>query len=259
MRLALAQLNPLVGDLEGNGHLILEACRDASRRGAGLVLTPELSLWGYPPRDLLLRSSLVARQDVVLDRLARDLAEAAPVLVGVVEVIPGAQVPALHNAIALLEAGGWRIVCRKQLLPSYDVFDERRYFRPGKEVALLELAVEGQLRRLGLTICEDLWVEEELQGHRLAGRDPIADLLAHPLDLLLNLSASPYGQGKMALRRRLAGRAAARLGCPVVYVNQVGGNDELVFDGASFVVDAGGETRFQMACGREDLGLWERD
>jgi NAD+ synthase (glutamine-hydrolysing) len=257
MRLALAQQNPMVGDLEGNGRTILEVSRRAAAMGAELMLTPELSLWGYPPRDLLLRPALVERQNAVLDDLSRELGDAPPVLVGVVELIPGAQVPALHNALALVTRAGWRIVCRKRLLPTYDVFDERRYFRPGREPSVLELHLGGRLRRLGLTICEDLWVDEELQGHRLAGEDPIAELLGDPLDLLLNLSASPFGQGKVELRRRLAGRAAVRLGCPVVYVNQVGGNDELVFDGASFVVDPEGRVLVQMPCARPDLGIWD--
>ena len=192
----------------------------------------------------------------MLEHLARCAPPGLVALVGVAEPIPGAALPDLHNALALVEQGGWRIVCRKRLLPSYDVFDERRYFRPGDAAAVLELQRGGRTWRLGLSICEDLWVEEELQGHRLAGADPIAALLPHHVDLLLNLSASPFGQGKEALRRRLAARAAARLGCPVVYVNQVGGNDELVFDGASFVVNAAGSPVLRLACAQEQLAVW---
>ena len=257
MRLALAQINPLVGDIEGNGERLRQAARQGKAAGAQLVLTPELSLWGYPPRDLLLRPSLVSRQQSELDRLAATLPADLALLVGVAEPINDSEVPALHNSLALVEAGHWRIVCRKQLLPSYDVFDERRYFRPGDEAAVLELTLGERLWRLGLSICEDLWVEEELQGHRLAGRDPIEALQGQPIDLLVNLSASPFGQGKLGLRRRLAARAAARLGCPVVYVNQVGGNDELVFDGASFVVNAAGSPCLQLPCSEEAFGLWD--
>ena len=257
MRIALAQLDALVGDLDGNGDRLLAACREAAGQGARLVLTPELSLWGYPPRDLLLRQALLVRQERVLDRLAAGLPDNLAVLVGVAEPMAGGGHPALYNAVALVERSGWRIVCRKRLLPSYDVFDERRYFRPGEAAAVLELPVEGRLWRLGLTICEDLWVEEDLQGHRLAGADPVAELLPHGVDLLLNLSASPFGQGKAGLRRRLAARAAARLSAPVLYVNQVGGNDELVFDGGSFVVNAAGSVVCQLACAREDLGIWD--
>jgi len=259
MRLALAQLDALVGDLLGNGERILNACRQAAGAGARLVLTPELSLWGYPPRDLLLRPSLLEAQSRALESLAAAMPAGTGVLVGMVDPIPGSERPALYNAVALVEAGGWRVVGRKRLLPSYDVFDERRYFRPAEAPSLLELGSDGRTWRLGLTICEDLWVEEELQGHRLAGADPIADLQAQRLDLLLNLSASPFGQGKAALRRRLAARAATRLGVPVVYVNQVGGNDELVFDGAGFVVDAAGAVVLQQAWSAEDLSVWDPD
>ncbi|MFM7465141.1 MAG: NAD(+) synthase, partial [Cyanobium sp.] len=257
MRIALAQLDALVGDLDGNGDRLLAACREAAGQGARLVLTPELSLWGYPPRDLLLRQALLGRQERVLDRLAAGLPDNLAALVGVAEPLAGGGHPALHNAVALVESSGWRIVCRKRLLPSYDVFDERRYFRPGDAASVLEFPVAGRLWRLGLTICEDLWVEEDLQGHRLAGADPVAELLPHGVDLLLNLSASPFGQGKAGLRRRLAARAAARLSTPVLYVNQVGGNDELVFDGGSFVVNAAGSVVCQLACAKEDLGIWD--
>lgn len=266
MRLALAQLNPLVGDLAGNGELILAASRQAAAQGADLVLTPELSLWGYPPRDLLLRPSLIAKQGAVLNQLTASLAQELPqlaVLVGMAEPSGAAPLPNLFNAVALVEAGSWRVVARKRLLPTYDVFDEQRYFCAATGPSVLELERGGRSWRLGLTICEDLWVEEELQGHRLAGADPVAELLSSRIDLLLNLSASPFGQAKVALRQNLAARAAARLGCPVVYVNQVGGNDELVFDGASFVVDsrigveAGSAVVSQLASCKEQVSCWE--
>jgi NAD+ synthase (glutamine-hydrolysing) len=257
MRLALAQLDPLVGDLDGNARLLLKACQAAAAAAADLVLTPELSLWGYPPRDLLLRPARLQHQAIALDGLAAALPEPLALLVGIAEPVAGAEQPHLHNALALVERGGWRVVARKRLLPSYDVFDERRYFRPGDSAAVLELERGGRTWRLGLTICEDLWVEEDLQGHRLAGADPIGELLSRRIDVLLNLSASPFGQGKLALRRRLAARAAARLSAPVVYVNQVGGNDELVFDGASFAVDASGNLALQLPCSAEALEIWE--
>ncbi|MFM7266136.1 MAG: nitrilase-related carbon-nitrogen hydrolase, partial [Cyanobium sp.] len=257
MRFALAQLDALVGDLDGNAHRILAACAQAAAGGADLVLTPELSLWGYPPRDLLLRPALLERQRIALEGLVAALPQDLALLVGVAEPLVGADQPQLHNALALVEPGGWRIVARKRLLPSYDVFDERRYFRPGEQAAVLELERGGRLWRLGLTICEDLWVEEELQGHRLAGVDPVGALLPHRIDALLNLSASPYGRDKLALRHRLAARAAARLSAPVLYVNQVGGNDELVFDGASFVVDTGGALLCSLPCCQEAVTLWD--
>lgn len=259
MRLALAQLNPVVGDLAGNGERIFNSCRQAHTEGASLVLTPELSLWGYPPRDLLLLPARLQQQDRALDRLACELARDCPdlgVLVGMAEPSGDAQLPNLHNAIALVQGGRWRVVARKQLLPSYDVFDERRYFRPASTPAVLELAWGGRSLRLGLTICEDLWVEEELLGQRLVGPDPVAALQSQRIDVLVNHSASPFGQGKLALRQELAVRAAQRLHCPVVYVNQVGGNDELVFDGASFVVDGSGAVVARLPCCAEALQVW---
>ena len=260
MRIALAQINPLVGDLAGNGARILAACQEAAAAHADLVVTPELSLWGYPPRDLLLRPALLSKQQDVMDQLAAELAATHPslaVLVGMAEPIAAAEKPNLFNAVALVSGGQWRIVARKQLLPTYDVFDERRYFQAANQPAVLEFQQGGRSWTLGLTICEDLWVEEELQGHRLAGPDPVAALQSHQLDLLLNLSASPFGQAKAALRHRLAARATQKLQCPVVYVNQVGGNDELVFDGASFVVDASGTVVAQLACCQEQVAIWE--
>jgi NAD+ synthetase len=259
MRIALAQLNPLVGDLAGNAARLLRAAVEAAvETDSGeplLMVTPELSLWGYPARDLLLRPSLVALQNRLLDQLVSDLQRQAPqvsLLVGIAEPTGSGTVPNLHNALALVEAGGWRLVYRKQLLPSYDVFDERRYFVAGTAPAVLQWPPAGGLR-LGLTICEDLWVDADLAGQRLDGPDPIAELQNAGIDLLLNLSASPFGLGKLALRRQLATRAAARLGVPVVYVNQVGGNDELVFDGASFLIRPDGTLAAQLTSCREQV------
>ena len=273
MRIALAQIDPLVGDLAGNGRQILQACRQAADQGAELLLTPELSLWGYPPRDLLLRPALIAAQQQALDELVAGLASCCPqlaVLVGVVEPIAAsglASLPNLHNAAALVEASGWRPVARKRLLPNYDVFDERRYFRPGQSPAVLDLVRGGRRWRLGITICEDLWVEEQRLDSQLSGvdptipdppfPDPIGELQPLGIDLLINLSASPFGMGKAALRLRLAASAARRLGCAVLYVNQVGGNDELVFDGASFVLNATGTLERQLACCRQQLACWD--
>ena len=248
MRIALAQINPLVGDLLGNAdriHAALDATMVDGKVGADLLVTPELSLWGYPPRDLLFSSTHLEQQQQALNKLQQRLhAEQLGValLVGVAEVAPDQQHPRLYNAMALVQAGGWRVVARKQLLPSYDVFDETRYFRPSGSPSTISLRVNHHDWRLGLTICEDLWVDQELQERRLVGPDPIAALMPERIDALINCSASPFSRGKATLRRELAARAARRLQCPVVYVNQVGGNDELIFDGASFVMAPGNST-----------------
>ena len=259
MRLALAQINPLVGDLEGNGRQLLEACRCAASQGADLVVASELVLWGYPPRDLLLRPSLRQRQQQVLDHLAGHLPQGMALLLGVSEPAGDGQQPDLFNSAALVEGGQWRVVARKRLLPSYDVFDERRYFRSADQPWLLELDRGGRRWRLGITLCEDLWVEEGLHEQRLLGGDPVADLQTLQPDLLINLSASPFGAGKAELRRQLAAAAAQRLQCPVIYVNQVGGNDELVFDGGSFISNSDGGVPCQLAFGSTDLGLWDAE
>lgn len=257
MRLALAQLNPLVGDLEGNGARLEAACAEAVGQGAQLLVASELMLWGYPPRDLLLRPALVERQQRLLGQLSQRLDPALAVLVGIVEPCADAQLPHLHNAVALIQGGQWRVVARKHLLPSYDVFDERRYFRPASEPSLLELSLDGRSWRLGLTICEDLWVDPDIAGQRLQGPDPIEALQPLRPELLLNLSASPFGLGKAEQRQQLARAAARRLGCPVVYVNQVGGNDELVFDGASFVVASNGALVAELPLTKEAVQIWQ--
>jgi NAD+ synthase (glutamine-hydrolysing) len=195
----------------------------------------------------------------VLSRLVDRCPAGLALMVGMAEPITDGRLPALHNAMALVEADGWRVVCRKQLLPSYDVFDELRYFRAADEPALLELERRGRRWRLGLTICEDLWVEQELQGQRLQGLDPVAALATLAPDLLFNLSASPFGRRKVGLRRQLAQRAAQRLGVPVLYLNQVGGNDELVFDGASFVLAADGTRLLQLPHGEEAFACWDTE
>ena len=248
MRIALAQINPVVGDLLGNAdriHAALAATEVNGKISADLLVTPELSLWGYPPRDLLFSAAHLEQQQQALDQLQQRLhAEQLDValLVGVAEVAPDQQHPRLFNAMALVQATGWQVVARKQLLPSYDVFDETRYFRASNSPSTLSLRVNNHDWRLGLTICEDLWVDSELHGQRLMGPDPIASLIPERLDALINCSASPFSRRKGTLRHELAARAAERLQCPVVYVNQMGGNDELIFDGASFVMAPGDDT-----------------
>ena len=248
--IGLAQLNPLVGDLEGNSRQVLAAARQAAAAGVQVLVTPELALWGYPPRDLLLLPSMLRRQQQVLDALALALPENLRVLVGVVTPLADGGDCPLHNSVALVGDGGWRMVAAKRLLPSYDVFDERRYFRPGRQPCLVEIPLAGQPLRLAITICEDLWADPQRPRQPTYDCDPVAELAPLAPDVMVNLSASPFAVGKQTLRRELATAAAARLGCPVVYVNQVGGNDELVFDGNSFVVDPQGSVALQLPSAR---------
>ena len=253
MRIALIQSNPLVGDLRGNTAALLNDACQAAAAGAQLALAPELALWGYPPRDLLLQQDLVALQDQQLDHLAASLPPELALLLGVVERQPRA----MYNALALVHEQQWKVVARKRLLPSYDVFDEQRYFTAGQEPGLLELKLQGQPPvRLGLSLCEDLWVDEAITGQPQPSCDPIAALVPLHPQLLINLSASPYAQGKSRRRQQLAAAAASRLGCPVVYVNQVGGNDELIFDGSSFVVNTSGSRCCQLPCAERSVALW---
>jgi NAD+ synthase/NAD+ synthase (glutamine-hydrolysing) len=254
MRIALAQLNPVVGDFEGNAKRILEAVRRAEEQAVELVLTPELSLWGYPPRDQLLEPSRLQQQDTVLQWLVNQLNSSVTLLVGAALPASDARSPRLHNGVVLVNRLGWRPIAQKQLLPSYDVFDERRYFRPGDGPCLLSLP-NG--KRLGLTICEDLWVDDGLQRERLDGPDPIDQLIPEQPDLVINLAASPFDASKPALRQQLAAAAAQRLNCPLIYLNQVGGNDELVFDGASFVVGADGAVQLELPVCEEHLAVWD--
>ncbi len=260
MRLCLAQINPLIGDIQGNGELILNACRKASKNETNLVITPELSLWGYPPRDLLLDPRLIDTQWAVLDNIAKSIAqEISPMslLIGIAEPTPDLQLPKLFNSIALVDQNGWKVIARKQLLPTYDVFDEKRYFRPSSKTGTLKIQIKEKDWNIGVTICEDLWVEEKLQSHRIKGPDPVEKLVNENIDLLLNLSASPFSPQKELLRQKLGAKAASRLKCPVVYLNQVGGNDELVFDGASFIVNEKGKLLFSLPRCRESIEFWE--
>jgi NAD+ synthase (glutamine-hydrolysing) len=235
MRIALAQLNTTVGDIAGNEASILEAYRRASAAGAELVICPELALTGYPPRDLLLRPRFVSENLAALQRLAAVSGQTGLVVgfVGRNEKRPGREVT---NAVALLHHGRLVATRTKTLLPSYDVFDEDRYFEPAAE----NPPVEFQGRKLGLTICEDVWNDEDYWDERRYRRNPATELAQAGAPLLLNSSASPWHLGKTRARSAMLSQLAAKTRCPVLYCNLVGGNDELVFDGTSMAFDAQG-------------------
>ena len=223
-----------------------------------LVITPELSLIGYPPKDLLFNPRLFEEQKNVLNQLSRRLSNLSrnfSVLIGIAEPTPDIEIPNLYNSVVILEKDSWRIVARKQLLPTYDVFDEKRYFRAAENSSILNLNYQEKIWKIGITICEDIWVEQNLQNKKILGKDPISFLEKENLDLLLNLSASPFIESKSLLRQRIAVKAAIRLSCPVIYVNQVGGNDELIFDGSSFALNKEGELKQELPSFKESVGL----
>ncbi|MBN3884713.1 MAG: NAD+ synthase [Nostoc sp. JL34] len=240
MKIAIAQINPTIGDLLLNAQKILEAAQRAASSGARLLLTPELSLCGYPPRDLLLNPSFVEAMGITLQDLAQDLPPNLAVLVGTVEPNIQAHISggkSLFNSIALLENGQVKQVFHKRLLPTYDVFDERRYFEEGLQANYFTL----DDIHIGVTICEDLWNDEEFWGKRSYAANPIADLAILGVDLIVNLSASPYTAGKQQFRETMLKHSAVRFQQPMIYANQVGGNDDLIFDGRSFALNRQGE------------------
>ncbi|MFA6133771.1 MAG: NAD+ synthase [Phycisphaerae bacterium] len=247
MRIALAQLDPTVGDLNGNGRKIAEFIDRAAAERADLVVFSELSVMGYPPRDLLRKEGFVADNVAAVEALARKCTRIAA-LVGYVRPTPGGRGRPLQNAAALLADGQIRHVHVKSLLPTYDVFDETRYFQPGGASQSIELLG----RRLGLSICEDLWDAVAL-GRDIYGSDPIEALTVGGANVIINMAASPFQVGKAQLRESLFARQAGRCGAPIVYVNQVGGNDELIFDGSSCVVGPDGRVLGRAASFREDL------
>jgi NAD+ synthetase len=240
MKIAIAQLNPIIGDFPGNAQKILETAQQAVSANASLLLTPELSLCGYPPRDLLLNPSFVEAMNTILQKLAKDLPPNLAVLVGTVVKNTEAYITGgktLFNSIAWLEAGKIRQYFHKRLLPTYDVFDEKRYFEPGLQANYFSLDDIN----IGVTICEDLWNDEDFWGKRSYAVNPIADLSISGVDLIVNLSASPYTVGKQKLREAMLQHSAVNFQEPVIYTNQVGGNDDLIFDGRSFALNLQGE------------------
>jgi len=248
MRIAIAQLNLTVGDIAANERLILSAYQRGVEAGAELVVCPELSVTGYPPRDLLLRPAFVRASREAIQRLAAATGEVG-LLVGFVDENPVRPGRPVFNAAALLQRGAVLAVRHKTLLPTYDVFDEDRYFEPATGNA----PVEFNGRRIGITICEDIWNDADLWPERRYRPDPAADLAAAGAEILFNLSASPWHLGKERTRHELLHRLARRTGRPVVYCNLVGGNDELVFDGQSVAFDGQGRLLAQADPFAEDF------
>jgi NAD+ synthase (glutamine-hydrolysing) len=242
----IAQLNPVIGDLLGNCDRILAAVQKLAAQGAQLVLTPELSICGYPPRDLLMNHQFVRDMETAIADLAGKLPPDVAVLVGTVSVNPHANQSGgkpLFNSAALLQGGKVQQIFHKRLLPTYDVFDEDRYFAVGNGSHVFTLNLKGgSSLNIGVTICEDVWNDETFWGKRSYADDPVADLAEnHELDLLLNLSASPYAVGKQKLREAMLSHSAIMHNLPLLYANQVGANDDLIFDGRSMAFNRLGE------------------
>lgn len=252
MRIAIAQFNPIVGDIAGNTARMAGFLQRAAAAGAQLVVFGELSVIGYPPRDLLRKEQFIADTAAAVEELATRCTDIAA-LVGFARANPAAGRP-LQNAAALLADGKIQQVHVKSLLPTYDVFDESRYFEPAAGSGCIEL--HGM--RMGLSICEDLWDAQAL-GRQLYGTDPIAELAQQGAHVIINMAASPFQMGKAPLREDLFARQARRFGVPIIYANQVGGNDELVFDGASCAVSAAGRTIARAASFKEDLLVVDLD
>jgi NAD+ synthase/NAD+ synthase (glutamine-hydrolysing) len=230
------QINTTVGDLAGNAARIAEAVRQAQGLGAELCLAPEMALTGYPPRDLLLAPAFVDQAWRALEELAKRLENGPALLVGTAARTGRNQGKPLYNCAALLAKGLIGAVIPKTLLPTYDVFDEDRYFEPGDCPAFIELSG----KRLGVTICEDIWNDKDFWKKPLYRQDPVERLAGEGLDAILNISASPFFLGKQQVREAMVGNAARKYGLPVLYCNQVGGNDDLIFDGRSMAFDAKG-------------------
>jgi len=245
MKIGFAQINPTVGDLRGNCELIIAAYEQLAAAGAELVLTPELAITGYPPQDLIFKSRFVPENLAVLERLHARVGN-APLLVGFVDRNEGRGKP-FHNAAALLERGKPIRKTYKSLLPTYDVFDEDRYFEPATRVEPFE--VQG--KKIGVTICEDIWTDEYLP-RPLYDVEPVRRLVEQGAEIILNLSSSPFRLGAPACRLEMIAAQARTYQRPICYCNVVGGNDQLVFDGNSIAVTASGNLIAQMASFRED-------
>lgn len=254
----IAQLNPVIGDLLGNCDRILTAVQKLAKQGVQLVLTPELSICGYPPRDLLMNHQFVRDMEIAISELASKLPPDIAVLVGTVSVNPQANQSGgkpLFNSAALLQDGRVQQVFRKRLLPTYDVFDEDRYFAVGNGSNVFTLNLKGGASlNIGVTICEDIWNDEKFWGKRNYADDPVAELATnHELDLLLNLSASPYAVGKQKLRESMLSHSAIMHNLPLLYANQVGANDDLIFDGRSMAFNSQGKIIARGKSFEEDL------
>jgi len=248
MKVALAQINTTVGDFAGNEAKILAAYRRAAEAGVDLVLFPELATCGYPPRDLLLKKQFITQNLELLERLAQATGKTG-LLAGYVGINPTRPGRETTNSAALYQNGKILATRTQMLLPTYDVFDEDRYFEPATE----NLPVEFNGQKIGLTICEDVWNDDDFWRERRYRRNPAVELAAAGAQIIFNVSASPWHLGKNSTRHRMLGSLAAKVKCPLLYCNLIGGNDELVFDGESLAFNAAGQLTAQGEFFTEDF------
>lgn len=254
MKIALGQINPTIGDFTGNSKKIIESSRQALAQGAEMVLFPELAVCGYPPRDLLEKPAFVERNQKVVN----EIAQAVPQITIVCGFVSPAKVEtgkSVMNSAAVLRQGAVQFVQSKMLLPTYDVFDEMRYFDPAERQKLLPLGG----KEFALTICEDAWNDKHFWHRRLYPVDPVDELLHLGGNIVLNISASPFHLGKRELRRQMLATIARDNKVPVLFVNQVGGNDSLIFDGSSMVIAPDGRIVAQAKSFEEDLVVFDSE
>jgi len=254
VKIALGQINPTVGDFQGNSAKMIDFARRAQAEGAGLILFPELSVCGYPPRDLVERSSFVAHNREAIERIALETRGIA-VICGLVTPAQAVTGKSVMNSAALLKDGKVAFLQSKMLLPTYDVFDEMRNFAPARSQVLFPFCG----KQMALTICEDAWNDKHFWNKRLYTFDPVEALIHAGGTFLLNISASPYWIGKSDLRRDMLATIARNYKVPVAMVNQVGGNDSLIFDGSSVVFDPAGNVIAQGKSFEEDLLYFDSD
>jgi NAD+ synthase (glutamine-hydrolysing) len=248
VKIALGQINPTVGDFSGNSAKIIQFAQQARSAGAGLILFPELSVCGYPPRDLVERPWFVVRNRESIEKIAAET-QGIAVICGLVTPADADTGKSVLNSAALLRDGRVEFIQSKMLLPTYDVFDEMRNFAPAKSQQLFDFCG----KRVALTICEDAWNDKHFWNRRLYGVDPVEELIRIGGNLVLNISASPFWLGKRELRRDMLATIAKNDNVPVAMVNQVGGNDSLVFDGSSLVIAPDGRVIAQGKSFVEDL------
>ena len=254
MKIALGQINPTIGDFSGNSKKIIESSRQALAQGAEMILFPELAVCGYPPRDLLEKPAFVERNTQVV----KEIAQAVPQITIVCGFVSPAKVEtgkSVMNSAAVLRQGAVQFVQSKMLLPTYDVFDEMRYFDPAESQKLLPLGG----KQFALTICEDAWNDKHFWHRRLYPVDPVDELLHAGGNMVLNISASPFHLGKRELRRQMLATIARDNRVPVLFVNQVGGNDSLIFDGSSMVIAPDGRIVAQAKSFEEDLVIFDSE